>query len=75
VDNGGISIGLGDDEGAKLACIESKQGSEQVWSGRRLTRLRAYQAWIKKFERSLKMPARSDGTFSFSRFQFSRAAG
>src|SRR5438477_12845965 len=65
VDEGGISIGLGDEDGAKVACMASKAVQNRCGPDGRLTRLHAYTNWynhLKKFESSC---TGSGGTFAF----------
>ena len=63
--NDGISIGLSEEEGAKVACMENKTVQGQCGQDGQITRLHAYESWltsVKKFEDSC--TARG-GTFSF----------
>ena len=65
VDEGGISIGLGEEEGAKVACMASREVQNRCGPDGRLTRLHAYTVWfdhLKQFEQTC---AQSGGTFSF----------
>ena len=65
VDQGGISIGLSDEEGAKVACMASKEVQSQCGPDGRVTRLHAYTLWfdkLKKFEDSC---SAEGGTFSY----------
>lgn len=70
VDQGGISIGIGDEEGAKVACMASKEVQGRCGPDGRLTRLRAYTTWsnkLKKFEDSC---SANGGTFSYQDANF-----
>jgi hypothetical protein len=53
VNQDGISIGLSEEEGAKVACMESKIVQNRCGPDGQLTRLHAYESWmshVKKFE-------------------------
>ncbi len=71
VEQGGISIGLAEEDGAKVACMESKEVQSRCGPDGRLTRLQAYTVWfnkLKKFENSC---SAQGGTFSFQDPHFS----
>src|SRR5438552_10797197 len=55
VPQGGISIGVGNEEGATVACLASKEVQGRCGPDGQITRLHAYMAWfnkLKKFESS-----------------------
>jgi len=65
VDQGGISIGIGEEEGAAVACLASKEVQNRCGPDGRLTRLRAYTSWfnnLKQFESSC---TAQGGTFTY----------
>ena len=65
VDQGGISIGLGDEEGAKVACLESKEVQNRCGPDGRMTRLHAYEAWLKMLKQFENTCTAGGGTFSY----------
>jgi hypothetical protein len=55
VNQAGISIGLSEEDGAKVACMQSKVVQNQCGPDGQLTRLHAYESWmsrVKNFEDS-----------------------
>jgi len=61
----GISIGLGDEEGAKVSCMANKEVQGRCGPDGQITRLHAYTLWfnkVKEFERSC---TSQGGTFSY----------
>jgi hypothetical protein len=65
VDEGGISIGIGDEEGAKVACMESKAVQNRCGPDGSLTRLHAYETWIKMVKNFEDTCTLRGGTFSY----------
>ncbi len=65
VDQGGISIGIGDEEGAKVACMQSKVVQNRCGPDGRLTRLRAYTVWLDKLSQFERTCNASGGTFAY----------
>jgi hypothetical protein len=70
VDQGGISIGVGDEEGAKVACMASKEVQGRCGPDGRLTRLRAYTVWFNRLKKFEDRCASSGGTFSYENPNF-----
>ena len=65
VDDGGISIGIGEEEGAKVACMASKVVQNRCGPDGSLTRLRAYTTWFNKLKDFETVCAAKGGTFSY----------
>ena len=65
MDEGGISIGMGDEEGAKVACMESKAVQNLCGPDGRLTRLHAYESWMKTVKNFEDTCALHGGTFAY----------
>src|SRR5262245_45900619 len=65
VDSGGISIGAGDEDGAKVACMENKDVQNRCGPDGRLARLHAYTAWFNKLKKFEDACAAEGGTFSY----------
>ncbi len=65
VPQGGISIGIGDEEGAKVACMASKEVQGRCGPDGQLTRLHAYTQWFNKLKKFESQCAAEGGTFSY----------
>jgi len=65
VDQGGISIGIADEEGAKVACMASKEVQGRCGPDGRLTRLHAYTLWFNKLKQFENRCAAEGGTFAY----------
>jgi len=65
VDQGGISIGISDEEGAKVACMESKEVQGRCGPDGRITRLHAFTVWYNKMKQFESSCAAEGGTFSY----------
>ena len=65
IDEGGISIGIGDEEGAKVACMASKTVQNLCGPDGSLTRLHAYTSWFNKLKQFENSCAAEGGTFAF----------
>src|SRR5262245_14690594 len=70
VDQGGISIGLGEEEGAKVACMESRAVQNRCGPDGRLTRLHAYTNWYNKLKKFENACSADGGTFSYQDMNF-----
>jgi hypothetical protein len=65
VDQGGISIGMAEDEGIKVACMANKEVQGRCGPDGRLTRLHAYTVWFNKLKDFENSCAAQGGAFSF----------
>ena len=65
VDQGGISIGISDEDGAKVACMASKEVQNRCGPDGRLTRLRAYTSWFNKLKEFEGSCTANGGTFTY----------
>jgi hypothetical protein len=70
VDNGGISIRSGGDDGIKVACMQDKEVKGRCGPDGRLTRLRAYSEWFTKLKRFENECASGGGTFAYQDANF-----
>jgi hypothetical protein len=64
VADGGINIGI-DEEGAKVACMASKEVQGRCGPDGRLTRLHAYTTWFNKLKEFESSCTSQGGTFSY----------
>jgi hypothetical protein len=65
VEQGGINIGISEEEGGKVACMASKEVQAQCGPDGRLTRLHAYSVWFNKMKQFEDSCAAQGGTFSY----------
>ncbi len=65
VDQGGISIGIGDEEGAKVACMQSKVVQNRCGPDGSITRLHAYTVWLDKLKQFERSCTAAGGTFAY----------
>jgi hypothetical protein len=70
VKDGGISIALADEEGAKVACMASKEVQGRCGPDGRITRLHAYTEWFNKLKEFEDRCAAEGGTFSYQNPNF-----
>jgi len=70
VKSDGISIGIGEEDAAKVACLQSKKVQNLCGPDGSLTRLRAFQTWIKRLKQFEDSCAAKGGTFSYQDANF-----
>ena len=65
VDQGGINIGISEEDGAKVACMANKEVQGRCGPDGRLTRLHAYTVWFNKMKQFEASCSSEGGTFSY----------
>jgi hypothetical protein len=65
VPQGGINIGIGDDDGATAACMASKEVQGRCGPDGSLTRLHAYAMWFNKLKQFESSCSSQGGVFSY----------
>ncbi len=70
VDQGGISVGLSEEEGAKVACMANREVQGRCGPDGRLTRLHAYTIWFSKMKKFEASCTSVGGTFSYQDANF-----